>query len=81
MIFSIELIYWIHLQQQHTQPPVFISEVDFKLLPATKRVTEETIDWVDLLIGVVYHVDDIVPIKTKWVAQVILGLSNKDGHE
>ena len=60
---------------------VFLSDVDFEQLAATRRVTEEAIDWVNLPIGVVYHVHSILPIKTKWGAQIILVLRYKDGDE
>ena len=58
---------------------VFLSDVDFEQLAATRRVTEEAIDWLNLPIGAIYHVHSILPIKTKWGAQSILVLRNKDG--
>ena len=60
---------------------VFISDIDFGKLAATKRVREEPIDWVNFPVGVVYYVHSILPIKTKWGAQVILVLRTKDGGE
>ena len=58
----------------------FISDEDFAQLSATKRVTQEAIDWCDLPLHVVYQVEGIVPL-TKWGAQVILQLKNNAGDE
>ena len=67
-----------------TVPPpsqLFISDSDFAQLVEERRVSEEAIDWADLPVDIVYFVHSMLPIKTKWGAQVILGLRNKDGGE
>ena len=48
-------------------PQGFISDVDFEQIAETRHVTEEAIDWINLPVYVVYHVENILPIKTKWV--------------
>ena len=59
----------------------FLSDENFEQLAATKRVTEEVIDWCDLPINVVYCVQNVVPIQTKWGARIILKLKNREGDK
>ena len=64
-----------------TAPHTFLSDSDFDQLAVTRRVAEEAIDWKNLPLNVVYYVHSTLPIKTKWGAQVILVVRNKDGDE
>ena len=57
----------------------FLSDENFEQLAAIKRVTEEAIDWCDLPINIVYCVQTLIPIQTKWGARVILKLKNREG--
>ena len=59
----------------------FLSDENFEQLATIKRVTEEPIDWCVLPINVVYYVQTVVPIQTKWAARVILELKNREGSK
>ena len=64
-----------------TAPMPFLNDENFEHLAAARRLSEEAIDWKDLPIDIVYRVHAIVPIRTKWGAQVILELKNREGVE
>ena len=65
----------------YTVPPSFLSDENFEYIAAAKRVSEEAIDWKDLPVDKVFRVHAIVPIRTKWGAQAILELKNREGVE
>lgn len=59
----------------------FLSDEHFEQLVATKRVTEEAINWCNLPINIVYCVQTLVPIQANWGARVILELKNREGDQ
>ena len=59
-------------------PTLFLSDTDFDQLAATRDIAEEAIDWCDLPINVVYRVNEVVPVQTKWGARVIFKLVNRE---
>ena len=65
----------------YTAPSSFLSDENFEYMAATKRVSEEAIDQKDLPVDIIYRVHAIVPIRTKWGAQVLLELKNREGVE
>ena len=64
-----------------TAPSSFLSDENFEYMTAAKRESEEAIDWKDLPVDIVFRVHAIVPIQTKWGAQVILELKDREGVE
>ena len=73
--------------------PVFISEELFERLAATRRTikdakeTEETddtdrvIDWCELRVNVIYKLNSLLPVPTKYDYKTILVLIDKEGVE
>ena len=68
-------------QLGYTIPSSFLSDENFEYMSATKRTSEEAIDWADLPLHIVFRVHSILPIQTKWGAQAILELKNREGVE
>ena len=60
--------------------PQFINDQDFESLASVKRIGEEAINWKDLSLNVVYRVDVVLPLETKWGPQIILQLVDRDGN-
>ena len=65
--------------QDYTIPSSFLSDENFEYMAAARRVSEEAIDWKDLPVDIIFRVLAIVPIRTKWGAQIIIELTNREG--
>ena len=63
----------------YTIPSSFLSDENFEYMAAAKHVSEEAIDWKYLPVDIIFRVLTIVPIRTKWGAQVIVELTNREG--
>ena len=61
-------------------PTLFLSDADFDQLSTTRDIAEEAIDWCDLAVNIVYRVQEVVPVQTKWGARVIFKLLNREGE-
>ena len=59
----------------------FLTDDDFNYLVAAKRTAEEAIGWRQVPENVVYRVDKLTPIQTKWGFRHIVQLRNANGHE
>ena len=59
----------------------FLSDADFDYLTATKHAAEEALGWKLLPENIVYRVDRLTPIQTKWGARFILQLRDANGQE
>ena len=59
----------------------FLSDADFKYLAATKHTAEEAIGWSLLSKNIIYHVDKLTPIQTKWGSRFIIQLHANNGAE
>ena len=59
----------------------FLSDENFEYMVNVTRVSEEAIDWKELPLHLVFRLQRIVPLRTKWGAQVVLELKNREGVE
>ena len=64
---------------QYSNKICFLSSDDFDYMVATKHEAEEAIGWKLLPENVVYRVDRMCPIQTKWGSRCILDLRNAMG--
>ena len=65
----------------HSNEICFLSDADFDYMAATKHATEEAIGWKLLPENVVYRVEKMSPIQTKWGSRCIVELRNVIGQE
>ena len=59
----------------------FLNDADFEYLAATKHAAEEAIGWKMLPENIVYRVDKLMPIQTKWGLRSIVQLRDVRGQE
>ena len=59
----------------------FLSDADFEYLAATKHAAEEAIGWKMLPENIVFRVDKLIPIQTKWGLRTIVQLRDVRGQE
>ena len=59
----------------------FLTDDDFNHLVAVKHTAEEAIGWKQVPENVVYRVDKLTPIQTKWGLRHIIQLRNANGYE
>ena len=59
----------------------FLSNADFDYMVATKHAAEEAIGWKILPENIVYRVEKMSPIHTKWGTRCIVELRNEMGQE
>ena len=60
----------------------FISDSEFERVVTERHELEDAIDWIDLAVGIIYCIQSMLAIKTRWGGpQVILKLRNRDGNE
>ena len=70
------------LQEMMAEP--FITDEMFEELVAPKRkekTAEDTIDWCELPINVIYLVKFLVPVQTNYGTKILLMLTNQEGTE
>ena len=70
------------LQEMMAEP--FITDEMFEELVAPKRnekTTEDTIDWCEIPINVIYLVKFLVPVQTNYGTKILLLLTNQEGAE
>ena len=59
----------------------FLSDADFKYLTETKHTAEEAIGWSLLPKNIIYRVDEVMAIQTKWGSRFITKLRANNGAE
>ena len=59
----------------------FLSDADFEYLAATKHVAEEAIGLILLPRNIIYRMDKLTPIQTKWGSRYIVQLRASNGAE
>ena len=59
----------------------FLSNADFDYMVATKQAAEEAIGWKILPENIVYRVEKMSPIHTKWGSRCIVELQDEMGQE
>ena len=65
---------------QYSNKICFLSNDDFDYMVAAKHEAEEAIGWKLLAENIVYRVDKMCPIQTKWGSRCILHLRNDMGQ-
>ena len=68
-------------QLDYTLSSSFLSDENFEYMVNATRVSEEAINWKELPLHIVFRLQRIVPLRTKWGAQVVLELKNREGVE
>ena len=59
----------------------FLSDSDFDYLAETKHAAEEAIGWAVLPQNVVFRMDKLAPVQTKWGLRYIVDLRTSNGDE
>ena len=59
----------------------FLSDTDFDYLAETKRAAEEAIGWWLLPQNVVFRMEKLTPVQTKWGSRYIVELRTSNGDE
>ena len=59
----------------------FLSNDDFDYMVAAKHAAEEAIGWKVLPENIIYHVEKMCPIQTKWGSRCIIYLQNVMGQD
>ena len=65
----------------HSNTLAFISDADFDYMVAAKHAAEEAIGWKLLPENIVYRVEKMSPIQTKWGSRCIIELRNAIGQD
>ena len=65
----------------HSNGICFLSNADFDYMIATKHAAEEAIGWKVLPENIVYRVEKMSPIQTKWGSRCIVELRNAIGQD
>ena len=65
----------------HSNGICFLSNDDFDFMVAAKYDAEEAIGWKVLPENIVYRVEKMDPIQTKWGSRCIIQLRNAMGHD
>ena len=65
----------------YTNRICFLSDDDFDYMVAAKHAAEEAIGWKVLPENIVYRVEKMSPIQTKWGSRCIIHLRNAVGEE
>ena len=65
----------------HSNTLAFISDADFDYMVAAKHAAEEAIGWKLLPENIVYRVEKMSPIRTKWGSRCIIELRNAIGQD
>ncbi len=65
----------------HSNRICFLSNADFEYMVAAKHAAEEAIGWKVLPENIVYRVEKMSPIQTKWGSRCIVELRNAFGQK
>ena len=65
----------------HSNELCFLSDADFDYMVAAKHATEEAVGWKLLPENIIYRVEKMSPIQTKWGSRCILQLRDVLGQE
>ena len=65
----------------HPSKKYFLSDEEFEFMALTKHSSEEAIGWKALPENVIYRVENMCPIHTKWGARCVIHLRNAGGQD